>query len=228
MKYGDALAIAELATQLGNATLAATFTQRAAWIQQECRLRATSIRTGTLNWLRFTTMLRSGPLNDVTEQVFAAAVERRAAVPRRLQGEPPEQLQVSLRREQQRLCHTDHCCEKQARLPPVVALQQAGGGARAAGARPAVLFQDCAYLRGGGHQIRRGVAAAGGPDGLQGQVRTDDRRKAQPLLQPNLGQRRVQLGRPLLAVPSPEHKYPDRNSELAEIYYYDSKIGSAE
>eukprot|EP01047_Picozoa_sp_COSAG01_P054475 COSAG01_NODE_5954_length_3937_cov_7.762376_6_plen_64_part_00 len=55
MKYGDALAIAELATQLGNATLAATFTQRAAWIQQECHLRATSIiRTGIRNWLRFT------------------------------------------------------------------------------------------------------------------------------------------------------------------------------
>eukprot|EP01047_Picozoa_sp_COSAG01_P054474 COSAG01_NODE_5954_length_3937_cov_7.762376_5_plen_193_part_00 len=167
-------------------------------------------------YLRFRDRLRW--MNSVAEQVPAAAVERGAAVPRRLQGEPPEQLQVSLRREQQRLCHTDHCCEKQARLPVVVALQQAGGGAGAARARPAVLFQDCAYLGCGGHKIRCGVAAAGGPDGLQGQVRTDDRRKAQPLLQPNPGQRRVQLGRPLLAVPPSRHKYPGRNSALAEIY----------
>ena len=35
MKYGDALAIAALATELGNATLAATFEERAGWIQQE-------------------------------------------------------------------------------------------------------------------------------------------------------------------------------------------------
>jgi hypothetical protein len=35
MKYGDALAIAELAEQLGNTTLATTFRQRATWIQQE-------------------------------------------------------------------------------------------------------------------------------------------------------------------------------------------------
>ena len=35
MKYGDALAIAALATELGNTTLAATFTQRAGWIQRE-------------------------------------------------------------------------------------------------------------------------------------------------------------------------------------------------
>ena len=38
MKYGDALAIAELAERLGNATLATTFRQRAGWIQQECLL----------------------------------------------------------------------------------------------------------------------------------------------------------------------------------------------
>ena len=35
MKYGDALAIAELATELGDGALAATYTQRAAWIQEE-------------------------------------------------------------------------------------------------------------------------------------------------------------------------------------------------
>ena len=34
-RYGDALAIAQLATQLGNGTLAATFTQRAGWVRQE-------------------------------------------------------------------------------------------------------------------------------------------------------------------------------------------------
>ena len=35
MKYGDALAIAELATQLGNSGVARVFTQRAGWIQSE-------------------------------------------------------------------------------------------------------------------------------------------------------------------------------------------------
>ena len=35
MKYGDAQAIAALATQLGNSSLAATFSQRAEWIQTE-------------------------------------------------------------------------------------------------------------------------------------------------------------------------------------------------
>lgn len=35
MKYGDAMAIAALATQLGNSTVAATFRKRASWIQTE-------------------------------------------------------------------------------------------------------------------------------------------------------------------------------------------------
>jgi hypothetical protein len=43
----------------------------------------------------------------------------------------------------------------------------------------------------------------------------------------------IRIGRYLLrarrqAVPPQEHNYPDRNSELTEIYYYDFEIGSAE